>query len=120
MIGSIIESQLQLGHDGSNWVPDNTIKYSMTSADYTAVSEAYADSNPAGSESMANYGNYDTGLWSAEQITESIGGVLKSNFPEADEGQKYLVFYSVYTGASQTWTEHLILSGGEYVPVGSE
>ena len=120
MIGSIIEAQLQLGHNGSNWVPDNTIKYSMTSADYTAVSEAFASSNPEGSESMAKYGNYDTGFWTAEEITESIGGVLKSNFPGSEEGQKYLVFYSVYTGASQTWTEHLILSGGEYVPVGSE
>lgn len=120
-IGSITEAQLQLGHDGSNWVPDNTIKYTMNSADYTAVSEAYVDSNSAGSESMENYGNYDLTLWSDAEVEESIGGILKSNFPGSEEGQKYLVFYSVWTGSTgETRTRHLILSAGEYIPVGSE
>lgn len=121
VVGSIIEEQLQCGHDGTEWVPDNTIKYTMTSDDYTAVSEAYADINPDGSSSMASYGNYDITLWSDEEITSSIGMVLKDVFPGSENGQKYLVFYDVWTGSSgETRTEHLILSGDEYVPVGSE
>jgi len=121
MVGSIVEAQLQLGHDGTNWVPDNTIKYEMTSADYTAVSEAYASINPDGSASMASYGNYDITLWSDDEITESIGMILLDVFPGSEQGQKYLVFYSVWTGSSgETRTEHLILSGDKYVPVGSE
>ncbi len=121
MVGSIVEAQLQCGHDGEKWVPDNTLKYTMTSADYTAVSIAYADSNPEGSASMGSYGNYDITLWSQDEIEESIGGVIETNFPGSEEGQKYLVFYNVWTGSSgETRTEHLILSGGKYVPVGSE
>lgn len=120
VVVSIVEAQLQCGHDGTEWVPDNTIKYTMTSDDYTAVSEAFAGSNPYGSASMANYGNYDSGLWSEDEIEESIGGVLFSNFPDSEQGQKYLVSFSVYTGTGETWTRHLILSGDTYVPVGGE
>jgi len=118
---STIETVMQLGMNGTIWEPDNTIKYEMTSDDYTAVSEAYATKNPDGSASMDQYGNYDTRIWSDEEILESIGGVLLSNFPGSEEGQKYLVSYKVYTGsAGETRTLHVILSGGEYVPVGSE
>lgn len=116
-VGSVIQSQLQLGHDGTQWVPDNTIKYTMSSDDYAAVSAAYADSNPAGSSSMATYGNYDTKLWSSDQIQESIAGVLITNFPGSEQGQKYLVSYKVYTGSGDVWSIHLILSGDTYVPV---
>ena len=118
---STIETVMQLGMNGKVWEPDNTIKYEMTSDDYTAVSEAYEDSNSAGSSSMAQYGNYDINLWSDAEILESIGMILKDNFPASDEGQKYLVSYNVWTGSSgETRTLHVILSSGAYVPVGSE
>ena len=116
---STIETVMQLGMNGSVWEPDNTIKYEMTSDDYSAVSEAYESTNPDGSASMAQYGNYDINLWSDAEILESIGMILKDQFPASDEGQKYLVSYAVWTGsAGETRSLHVILSGGEYVPVG--
>lgn len=115
---STIETVMQLGMNGTEWEPDNTIKYDLTSADYSAIATAYEGTNSAGSTSMKTYGNYDTSLWTSDQIQESIAGLLKANFPGSAEGQKYLVSYKVYTGAVQTWTIHLVLSGGEYVPVG--
>jgi hypothetical protein len=117
MITSITQMSLQLGHNGTVWEPDNTIKYTLTSSDYADIAAAYADINPSGSGSMTTYGNYDLALWSTEQIQESIGGQLLNIFPSAAEGQKYLVTYKFYSGGVGTSTVHLILTDGVYVPV---
>lgn len=110
---------LQFGHDGSTWVPDNTLKYTMAGNDYAFVATEYADVNPAGVASMAQYGNYDITIWSDEEITNSIADVLAKNFGSAADGQKYLVSYSVYTGsAGDTHTKHFIKEGSVYVLLG--
>lgn len=119
VISSITQSVLKLGHDGSKWVPDNTIKYTMNGDDYTFVTVEYADVNPAGVASMANYGNYDITIWLDEEVTNSVADVLAKNFGSAAEGQKYLVSYSVYTGsAGDTHTKHYIKEGDKYVLLG--
>jgi hypothetical protein len=109
---------LQLGHDGSKWVPDNTIKYTMTGDDYAFVVTEYESVNPAGAASMDRFGNYDITIWSAEEIESSIADVLMEHFASSPDGQKYLVFYKVWTGsASDEYTLHMIKSGDTYVPV---
>ena len=35
-----IEVTVQFGHDGENWIPDNTIKYDLTSADVSFISNS--------------------------------------------------------------------------------
>ena len=107
---------LQLGNDGSTWVPDNTIKYEMTGDDYALVATNYADINAAGVESMSRYGNYDLTIWSDDEVTNSIADVLAKNFGGESEGQQYLVTYSVWTGsAGDTPTKHYIKEGDVYV-----
>lgn len=114
----VSQETLKLGNDGDKWVPDNTIKYTMVGDDYTFVAAEYADINPAGSASMSQYGNYDITLWSTEEVQGSISQILSRNFGDAEEGQKYLVSYSVWTGsAGDTYTLLMIKSEGVYVPV---
>ena len=36
-IPTVIDETIKFGHDGATWVPDNTIKYTLTGADYTLV-----------------------------------------------------------------------------------
>jgi len=113
-----VQQVLKLGNVEGAWIPDNTIKYTMQGADYELVITNYADINPAGVESMGRYGNYDLRIWSDEEITNSIADVLVNNFSSAEEGQKYLVTYSVYTGsAGDTPSKHYIKSGSDYVIV---
>jgi len=112
----VIELSLQLGHDGKGWVPDNTIKYSLTGNDYTTIAAATASSNPGGSSSMDNFGNYDISLWSDDQILSSIGNRLLEIFPE-EEGQKYLVSYDTWEPGAGVRTLHVIYMGGAYVEV---
>ena len=77
----VVQQSLQLGHDGSTWVPDNTIKYTLTGSDYGAIAAASAGSNPGGSSSMANFGNFDVGLWDDDQTLRFIGDRLLEIFP---------------------------------------
>ncbi len=113
---SVIAQSLSFGHNGTTWVPDNTIKYSLKSDDYTAIAAAYESINPAGSSSMANFGNYDVGLWSEEERLGSIGGRLIEIFPTV-EGQKYLVSYDTWEPGAGVRSLHVIYMGGAYVEV---
>ncbi len=110
----VVEQCLQLGHDGSTWVPDNTVKYSLTADDYNAIVSATADSNPSGSTNLGQYGNFNLDSWSDDQILDAIGNLLLDLFPQT-EGQKYLVAYDTYPAGPMDI--HLIYKGGEYVKV---
>lgn len=108
-IPEVIATTLQFGHDGTTWVPDNTIKYTLTVADYTLVGNG-------------KYKNFDVRTGKAEEKEEArlakINTILLNNFPNDKEGQKYLISYKVYTGPSggnQVWTMKVIKKGGKYV-----
>lgn len=103
---NVIQESIKFGHDGTSWVPDNTIKYTLTQADYDLVDNGY-------------YGNFDVraGKAEAEESVrlEKINTILKNNFPSDAEGQKYIVSYNVYNGADAVWTLNVIKVGTEYV-----
>ena len=97
---------IKFGHDGTNWVPDNTIKYTLTAADYTLVGNG-------------NYGNFDVRAGKDEETESSrvakINTILLNNFPNDADGQKYLVSYNIYNGANGVWQLAVIKTGGAYV-----
>lgn len=103
---NIVQETVQFGHDGTTWVPDNTIKYTLTQADYELVGNGY-------------YGNFDVRSGKDEESVEArlakINTILLNNFPDKEEGQKFIVSYNVWTGAPEIWQMKVILEGGEYV-----
>jgi hypothetical protein len=104
--------ELQFGNDGTSWVPDNTIKYELTTADYDSLGTEYGY--------PGYYNNFDVragtpNYESPEDILAYINTILKNNFPGAQEGQKFSVFYNVYSGAAEVWNMKVILVGGNYV-----
>ena len=107
---------LNFGHDGDTWVPDNTVKYTFTSADYAECGkEENGLGNPAARDNLRSFGNFGT-QWSHEEVIEAIGFVLKKNFPDSEVGQKYLVTYNTYPAGDLT--DLLILDeSGEYVEI---
>ena len=109
---SVIVTTLQFGQDGTTWVPDNTIKYTFTTADYDSLGEEYGD--------PGYYDNYDVregkeNYASPEVILADINTILMSHFPGMTEGQKFSVDYNVYSGISEVWTMNVILVGNDYV-----
>jgi len=106
---------LQFAHDGNVWVPDNTIKYTLTGADYSYIVATFTSKYPSETANMASFGNFNGYSWTPEMILEAVNAVLLHNNPSAAEGQKYALTYSIYDGTTHDDTIYLILEGGEYV-----
>ena len=103
---------LQFGYDGSEWVPDNTIKYTLTTADYDSLGTEYGD--------PGYYDNYDVregkeNYTTTEEHLADINTVLLANFPDSAEGQKYIVYYNVYSGVNEVWNLKVVLTNGAYI-----
>jgi len=111
-IPSVVEKSIKFGHDGAVWQPDNTIKYTLTTADYDSLGTEYGYpgyyDNIDVREGKENYKNEG-------EILAYINTVLLNNFPGMAEGQKFAVSYAVYSGANEVWEMKVILSGGAYV-----
>lgn len=105
-IPTVIDETIKFGHDGTLWVPDNTIKYTLTTADYALVGND-------------RYNNFDVRAGKDEESEESrlakINTILLNNFPSDAEGQKYIVTYNIYNGANGVWTLAVIKEGNAYV-----
>jgi len=101
-----IEESVKFGHNGTVWVPDNTITYTLTSADFALVGNG-------------TFNNFDVreGRGEAdEQVRiDKINIILKNNFPNSEQGQKYLVKYAVWTGGPDVFEIKLILEGADYI-----
>ena len=105
-IPTVIDTVLKFGHDGTNWVPDNTIKYTLTNADFNSVGNG-------------RYNNFDIRTGKDEETVAArlvkINTILKANFPSAEEGQKFSVSYAVYDGTNSTRTTNVVKVGADYV-----
>ena len=103
---NVINETIKFGHDGATWVPDNTIKYTLTGADYTLVGNG-------------NYGNFDVrnGKDEAEESVrlDKVNTILLNNFPNDLEGQKYIVTYNIYNGAAGVQSLSVVKTDGVYV-----
>jgi hypothetical protein len=118
---STISTSLQFGHDGTEWVPDNTIRYTLVASDYDVVASTLLTT--AGFEDAAgnldNYGNFNrTGggsSWSDEMMFTAMGVMLDNLDPSAADGQKYITTYNIYDGSSGTEDRSLIKEAGVWV-----
>lgn len=102
---NVIDQTIKFGHDGTVWVPDNTIKYTLTNADYALVDND-------------RYNNFDVRDGKAEQPEavrlEKINTILLNNFPNDEQLQKYIVSYNIYNGADAVWSLAVIKDGASY------
>mgnify|MGYP006401266297 FL=1 len=114
LIPSTRTSSLKFGlnQDGT-WIPDNTIRYTLSGNDYATIASALETKYPNPVSSMLRYSNFDTrtdndAYWSSEMIAEAIAIVLNDINPDAEIGQKYIVTYAVYNGSNTTGSLSLI------------
>jgi hypothetical protein len=117
---STISTTLQFGFEDGVWVPDNTIRYTMSDSDYAAIVSALATDYPAATTSMDNYGNMDrrpgnAAEWTDPMVLDAINVVLDIVDPSAEEEQKYIVTIDVYNGSNTTEDFAVIKMGGVWV-----
>ena len=115
----IVET-VQFGHDGETWVPDNTIKYDLTSADISFISNSFMSLYPGPADNVGYFGSFDrrpnsSNYWSDSMLLEAFNVLLDNMDSSAEEGQKYVLKYVVYTGATGNETMNLIKTDGMWV-----
>lgn len=117
-----IAQTLQFGYEDGMWVPDNTIKYTLTSGDYSIIAEALSgnDEYSTAVASMERYTNFDrrpgaSAYWSDEMVLEAMRAFLNEIDPNAEEGQKYVLTFDIYNGSNTTEDISLIKENGEWV-----
>jgi hypothetical protein len=105
-ISTVIDSELQFAHNGTTWVPDNTISYTLTNADFALVGNG-------------GYNNFDVRAGKDEETVEArlakINTILLNNFPQYGEGQKFSVSYAVWKPGDDVFVMNVIHNGTEYV-----
>lgn len=115
-----VMQSLQFGHDGNTWVPDNTIKYTLTDPDFELIGDALINTYPDPADSAGFYHNFDRrigedGYWSEEMILEAMNIFLDSLDPNAEVGQKYVITYDIYNGTNTTEDAKVIKEGAAWV-----
>ena len=111
---------LQFGFDGTTWIPDNTIKYTLAREDYTFIGDALASKYSGPAASASNYGNFDRRVgnaaeWTDAMLVEGMGILLDDKAPNAEEGQKYIMTFDIYNGAAGTESLGVIKTDGNWV-----
>lgn len=104
-IQEIFETTAQFSHTGTTWKFDNTIKYTLTSADYDLVGNG-------------RFGNFDVREGRDEETEEArlakINTILLNNFPSSKQLQKYSVSYNVWKPGNDVFVMNVILDGDSY------
>ncbi|WP_298494440.1 hypothetical protein [uncultured Algibacter sp.] len=116
----IIETSFQYGFEDGVWVPDNTINYTLLSADVAFISDAFIDIYPGPADNVGFFGSFDRrdgsdNYWSDDMLIEVANVLLDSIDPGALEGQKYVLNMVVYTGATGIESISVIKTGGVWV-----
>ncbi len=101
----VISSTIQFGHDGTAWVPDNTIKYTFTADDVAFISNAFISIYEGPADNVGFFGSFDRressdNYWSDAMLLEAFNVLLDERDPSAEEGQKYVLTFVVYTGST--------------------
>lgn len=122
-IPTVVPYTLQFGFEADGWVVDNTIVYTLSTADYDFIGEELADVYPDPAWSVGNFSNFDrrpgnVNQWKDEMLLEAFNLLLNQKVaPNAEEGQKYLLTFDIYNGTNTTEQFHLIKTDGVWIPV---
>ena len=120
---NVISTSLQFGYTDGEWVPDNTIRYTVMQSDFDYIEANYAatDGFMDAVDSMANFGNFDRrpsndAYWSDDMILTVFGDLLTNVIaPGAADDQKYVMSVAIYDGSSGVEDFSLIKTAGEWV-----
>mgnify|MGYP000403904511 FL=1 len=101
-------------------MPDNTIKYTFTGDDVSFISNALIGTYPGPADNVGFFGSFDrrdssSNYWSDAMLLEAFNVLLDNKDASAAEGQKYVLTFIIYNGATTTETKSVIKTGGVWV-----
>ena len=115
-----VQETVQFGHDGQKWVPDNTIKYRLTSTDIALIKSSFESKYPGPADNVGFFGSFDrrsgsSNYWSDEMLLEAFNVILDNNNPTAEDGQKYVLTFVIYNGSTVDESMRVIKENAEWV-----
>ncbi len=115
-----VNETLQFGNDGTTWVPDNTITYTIGSSDIAIIASALESTYPNPVANVVRFNSFDRrassgNYWNDDMLLEAFNALLDSVNPGAEEGQKYVLTFATFTGSVVDETQKVIKSGGVWV-----
>ncbi|MEO8886122.1 MAG: hypothetical protein ABI367_08675 [Mucilaginibacter sp.] len=118
----IASTPLQFLKTNGVWVADNTVNYTLTTADMKGIGTAQPNvASTAATGNLAQYGNYNiqsgATAWTDDQIAASIAVFLKGKFTTAVLNQKFVITYSAYNGSNITAKKTFNFDGTNFVLV---
>ncbi|MBT8318936.1 MAG: hypothetical protein KJP01_02270 [Gramella sp.] len=117
---NVVNESLQFGHDGTTWVPDNTIKYTFEGSDYGLIGNEFIDQYPGPGDNVAFFSSFDRrsssdNYWNDAMLLEAMNFLLDRMMPSAEDGQKYEVTFDTYVGSTVSETLYLVKDGGVWI-----
>ncbi|SDE26123.1 hypothetical protein SAMN05216464_10514 [Mucilaginibacter pineti] len=99
------------------WVADNTVSYTLVTADYTTISNIDGVASADAIANLKAHGNFSqqsgsTSAWTDAQINAGIAVILKAKYPAAVVDQKFVVTISVYNGSATVNLTHTLKYDG--------
>lgn len=117
---NVANETIKFGHDGNVWVPDNTIRYTLTSTDVSFISDALIGTYPGPADNVGFFGSFDRrsssdNYWNDDMLLEAFNLLLDNIDASAQEGQKYVLTFVIYNGSTTTENMSVIKTGGVWI-----
>ena len=119
--GSVHEEDLSVILEGGVYVNnDNSIRYTLTIADISLISDYFITIYPGPAANVAFFGSFDrrsasANYWSDGMMLEAFNVLLDDRDPSAQEEQKYILSYVIYDGSVHDESMSVIKTGGVWV-----
>lgn len=119
---STIETSLKFGFDNGAWVPDNTVRVTLTGTEFSYIISEYG-TTPGFEEPVASLNQYsnfdrrssDPAYWSEDMLKTVFIDLLENVLaPGAEDEQKYVLSYAIYDGSSGVEQMAFIKLNGEW------
>ncbi len=116
-----VQQVLKLGNKEDVWVPDNTIKHTLSNDDYISIGAIEGGDRGT---NIAQYFSFYQGsntsggtYWPEEEIDPVLIELLNKDYANHDDGQKYLLSCDVYKGSGvyQVRSSKFIKESGAYI-----
>ncbi|MFV8225217.1 hypothetical protein [Christiangramia aquimixticola] len=118
--GSPGTESMTVQFDGNAYIKVGGTSYELSSGDYDAIGVEFATAYPGPAANVARFGSFDVrstsgNYWSESMLLEAFNFTLDNAYPNAVDGDKFIVTYKIYNGSPGVAVMNVVLDGGTYV-----
>lgn len=121
-ITTATSASLTFAVTSGTWIADNTVNYSLASADYTYIATQTTAGTADSRSDLGKFGDFtitgtSSSVWADADVQAAIIALLKHLYPAAVANQKFVITYKAYNGATVTLTKTFQFNGTTFVQI---